>query len=746
MSTSRSNYHERDDIASKQSILNDATLVVEVQQPLQKERESDDGKSGQRRLCCLEQSSPSLASTSSSRAEMTDKLLCRGVSLEAPNVQNNSGVFLKTEVSTSSSEVTTETPAASASLPEDSRKDTLSLTSIQPRLTTTTSIATAESTGLSAHDAAIIAYYSFEDSNSNNNDDDDDDDTWELKKEAKEKASTASLLDDMEGSFSNTLPSSLDDASTRTTQTTFTEALSVADSESDSVATTATAVDTTVKSKRGNEYFMSSCRYDDVGSNEMQTTFALLEQIMPQQPPEFLQTLSSTHDDDDDQEEKTEVDDYVHIHGDDTLIIGELPPDLDRGLGNHNDDEIGWMEEASHELPPVIENKRAEFISATVLKSGTDEEHGLTFVKAEGSLHILTISSTGLFANSALAPFDKMLRINNVNCESLDPRNAAHLLTHLTGAVTLIAQNPGGVSNLVESQITKPSADSRVGIVFQDTSNGVDDEEDELEITRIHDDSLFHFALLHVGDRVVAVNDNYHVNSTTASHLLDSAPQHCAIVAKTKLKTLIAIARRPTTQLPPEFNFLRTMEEEQLQQQQQQRREELQRKQGCCYNSRQGPGACAGIFQMLGNAYVISIVIFGISLSWNIVKEKAVDGSDAVSTILKFMGLFVGGILLGFLVNAPWWFRKVGARFSIAQLFCNAIILASLFVLRSIFKGASLSYSERLGIFFGLFFPLLIIVNLPSVFVKEANGSDGNTLDDRSAATNDDDTFATDIV
>ena len=62
----------------------------------------------------------------------------------------------------------------------------------------------------------------------------------------------------------------------------------------------------------------------------------------------------------------------------------------------------------------------------------------------------------GLFAKSPLAPFDKLLRINDLNCERLDPVNASHLLDVLTGSVTLIAQNPGGVADLVESQITKP--------------------------------------------------------------------------------------------------------------------------------------------------------------------------------------------------------------------------------------------------------------------------------------------------
>ena len=137
---------------------------------------------------------------------------------------------------------------------------------------------------------------------------------------------------------------------------------------------------------------------------------------------------------------------------------------------------------------------------------------------------------------------------------------------------------------------------------------------------------------------------------------------------------------------------------------------------------------------------MLTIVIVSVSISWNTVKEQTIDGSDAVGTILKFMGLFVGGILLGFLVNAPWWFRRVGARFSVAQLVCNIIVIAAFFVLQKVFDGANLVGAEYgYAIFFGLFFPLLIIVNLPSVFIKQADSSDGKTISDRSSPSDADD-------
>ncbi|CAB9526594.1 expressed unknown protein [Seminavis robusta] len=490
---------------------------------------------------------------------------------------------------------------------------------------------------------------------------------------------------------------------------------------------------------------------DDNSDSDDQDIDTQQHPIMPQQPELLLLSAAGVGIDavptTSGEEEKTEVDEY-HPTKDDSdnmnnNIMDEttintngerieelaalLPPDNNNNNNKPPSRRIRF--EDDDDIPPIIDNHRAAYVSATILKREATLPHGLEFRRIDRELRIVRIADTGLFANTPLAPLDIVMRINDLNVEKLDPVNASHLLDVLTGSITVICHNRGGKKDLVESLITKPIQDSRTGMEFKMVTT--DDElfKQELEIGRIGQKSLFSHSLLHVGDRVVSVNQCQDVDNKTADLLLSSALDHCVILARTKLKTKMAIARRPTHQLPPNFNFVRAMEEARR------HREELRRKQGCYYNSCERPGACANIFQWLGNVYVITIVIVGVSISWSTVKEQTYDGSDAVGTILQFMGLFVGGILLGFLVNAPWWFRKVGARFSIAQLVCNVIVVVSFFLMILLFDSSDYGLSGyEYGIFFGLFFPLLIIVNLPSVFVKREDGSDGNTISDRDSS------------
>ena len=446
--------------------------------------------------------------------------------------------------------------------------------------------------------------------------------------------------------------------------------------------------------------------------------------FVPLQPeaiaaPERLDSSGSKDD-----EEKTEVQEDYEVE--------ETSRKTDKKVGSK-------VEACSEPMIPdrcrkktrAIKNTRPEYVSAAALKVEAGFEHGLEFISIDDELRISNISSTGLFWNSPLRPFDKMLRINNLNCETLEPMNATHLLNVLAGYVTVIAQNVGGDSSLIESQVTKAHPESEVGISFQDICRDDVLLKNEVEITFMGEKSVFSGSLLHVGDRILTVNDCVDLDSNVIDVMLQTSPRNITIQAKTKLKTQMAIARRPTHQLPPGFNVVRATAEARRQ------RAELRRKQGCYYNLCERPGAGANFFQWAGNVYVITIVIVGVVISWSTVKEHTYDGSDTVGTILKFMGLFVGGILLGFLVNAPWWFRKVGARFSVAQLVCNAIVIASFFILTRFFDSQSLVQDYRLVIFFLIFFPLLIIVNLPTIFVRREDGSDGNTLSDRSTESDD---------
>lgn len=583
---------------------------------------------------------------------------------------------------------------------------------------------------------------------------DDDVDDDDLQKEAKQEA-TPSHVADLGHSFhalrrpSHDASSTVTSVSTSSSHTIVTEALSVADSED-------TATDLPI------------IRLDDEASDSH-----LDHHIMPQQPESFLMVPSSisapNHNSNlSDEEEKTEVDEYVHMEDDNHKVKKprsstpplQLPPHImqqdskgrDPGLSLQDD-----IDESAHILPPVIENKRAAFVSATVFMqqqqhhTGTEEEeasqptsptaasqqqHGLEFISVDGSLHIFKISTTGLFANTPLAPFDKVLRVNDYPCETELPENAAGMFGMLTGPVTVIAQNQGGVKDLVECQITKSScceANSCAGLVFEDRyveSVGDDSTKkvelkNELIIARIDDDSPFASALLHAGDEVIAINHCHDgLDANMAQYMLQSAPEHTIVLAKTRLNTQMAIARRPPHFRPASFDLVQTREEwltNDLE------REESGRRQGCYYNTCKRPGALANLSQWLGNVYGITIVIVSISIGLDTIKEQTIDESGDPGT-LKFVALFGGGILLaGFLANAPWWCRRVGARFSIAQLVCNIIVIAAFFVLQSVFDGA------KLVIFLGLFLPLLIIVNLPSVFVKREDGSDGKTISDRSS-------------
>lgn len=444
--------------------------------------------------------------------------------------------------------------------------------------------------------------------------------------------------------------------------------------------------------------------------------------IMPQQP-EFL----ATHAHSGVEEEKTEVDEYPMQEQAQVVNVEHILPGLPREPPNVEPQPLLMMDdydEAKHSVPPIIDNKRAAYVSVTVLKLEATLKHGLEFMTVDQELRVSHISPTGLFANSPIAAFDKMLRINNLNIEDLDPLNASHLLDVLTGSVTVIAQNPGGVSDLVESLITKPHPESQSGIYFNDVTADKTLLKYQTEIDRIGSKSLWSAALLHASDAVVAINGCSDLDENTADVLLSTAPKRCIILARTKLNTQMTIARRPTHQLPPGFNFVRAMEEARRQ------RELLRRKQGCYYNSCERPDACANLFQWLGNVYAATIVMVGIGISWQAIREETVKGSDAVGTILRLAaGFFVVAILLGVLVNAPWWFRKVGTRFSIAQFVCSIIVIAS-YVLCIYFFGSADLFEEDFQFItvFTVFLPLLAVVNMPSAFVKREHGSDGNTI------------------
>lgn len=87
--------------------------------------------------------------------------------------------------------------------------------------------------------------------------------------------------------------------------------------------------------------------------------------------------------------------------------------------------------------------------------------------------------------------------------------------------------------------------------------------------------------------------------------------------------------------------------------------------------------------------------------------------------------LSVGAVFA--LANAPWLCRKTGAWCSVVQIFCNALVIS--YMLYLLFGVEDLDYLW----FCALFVPLLVMMNLPTLFPD--GGDDDKTCDEHGRSS-----------
>jgi C-terminal processing protease CtpA/Prc len=194
---------------------------------------------------------------------------------------------------------------------------------------------------------------------------------------------------------------------------------------------------------------------------------------------------------------------------------------------------VGGLWTRSVEVNENTCQRRAEFISAAVIKPSPETELGLSFKMRESGigLEISAIRPDGLISESG-APLkvgDKVVSVNNFSCDRMDNKHAAKLLREAEGTVTIVLQNSGGDPRMVESMIAKPAPNHPTGIGFAST-----DSPPQLNVSRIFVDGLFAPSLLSIGDEVVSVNDIpcRELDSAAAADIIKSSPRYVTVKAK----------------------------------------------------------------------------------------------------------------------------------------------------------------------------------------------------------------------
>ncbi|CAB9505878.1 expressed unknown protein [Seminavis robusta] len=213
-----------------------------------------------------------------------------------------------------------------------------------------------------------------------------------------------------------------------------------------------------------------------------------------------------------------------------------------------NEDEEGHATAVTVDTTAVIsmdgrmpaeseDEKRAGFISATIIIASIDTELGLSFrsLPEENGFYISQIKKTGLVFKSG-APFqvgDKVISINNKSCGAqMDHKYAAKMLRESSGFVTIVAQNNNtkkGDSCKVESMITKPYPNARAGIGFSSSDNP-----SKIYVCSVFFDGLFANSLLAVGDQVLSINGIpcRDLDPTAAADIIKSSPKYVTISAR----------------------------------------------------------------------------------------------------------------------------------------------------------------------------------------------------------------------
>ena len=205
--------------------------------------------------------------------------------------------------------------------------------------------------------------------------------------------------------------------------------------------------------------------------------------------------------------------------------------------------------DADSTIPPLVRalpstetavnaRKRATLLSATVIKQSLNDKLGLGLLRRDGALRISSIFPGGLLSEST--PFhvgDRLISINQVNCQNMSKSQAANLLRSIAGTLTIVVHDEHGDSQLVESMICKPHPDSKLGLGI--ISSGYS----RARLSSISPDGMFVDSLLSRKDLILSINDVscQYLDSKEVADILVRAKDQVTIIAERKHESAIVI-------------------------------------------------------------------------------------------------------------------------------------------------------------------------------------------------------------
>jgi hypothetical protein len=185
-------------------------------------------------------------------------------------------------------------------------------------------------------------------------------------------------------------------------------------------------------------------------------------------------------------------------------------------------------------------SRRAEYVSAAFHRPSSAIPFGLHLNKDD--LKIIYIDENSLAGDSPFQVGDKIFSINNKQCGNMTGDAVCQLLRSLFGIVTIIVQNEGGSSDLVESMITKHSQRELSGLSLVSRNN-------KLMVSSLAMGQKFANSLINVGDQVVSINgiSCEHLGPEEAAEIIKKAPKHVTVVARTLGQTGVVVAEESWT-------------------------------------------------------------------------------------------------------------------------------------------------------------------------------------------------------
>ncbi|CAB9518023.1 expressed unknown protein [Seminavis robusta] len=208
----------------------------------------------------------------------------------------------------------------------------------------------------------------------------------------------------------------------------------------------------------------------------------------------------------------------------------------------------------------VGQHRRAELLSATVIKNAPTESVGLNLLRDEVVVYSINrdivatdddddddeennnASKGSLLRHCPFQAGDKILSINNKRTQHMDSPEAARMLREATGYINIVCRNEGGDPCLIESMITKANRNQRSGMGLKSTGQR------DLRVSSINENGLFAQSLLNVGDRILSINevDVTEVDARVACDIIKDSPDRVTVVARTAHTTGVVVAEVST--------------------------------------------------------------------------------------------------------------------------------------------------------------------------------------------------------